>query len=445
MKTRSPATTALLIILAMLANPSLVYASEQPEPINGTVYVYYTYPKFAEALPQHSATFIEHPDEIIFGNTNSHSGLPHQDFSISDDRTMSLLVDLLLQAEPLKDIPDIEIDNNLTCFRITLKKAGEEEYFADLYWSSWLYPDTYVLLPGEARILPGEAGDLLNSMFGAMAQGAHDTDINPAHQQLFDGHGWGVVSRLNRLQVLLPETSGISIQDESSYFWTFANVAMQSEHMDISPFYGKDVQVDIYKLYPKQWGAFPGVENPRGIVLSKDDMLIGAFVDNAYRSSEAWNLSGVSVDDLLPGTLIEYLTDQTHMTPLEQELAAMDARSVLEIYMEAMVADDFETMLACTHKERSLEGMCANVYQTSLYKLREERMADPWANGPPLRVISIEPYDGGKEGDLVFHGTVELSENKFDPPAGNVVSTYYVMRKETERTGWKVAECNSGM
>ena len=431
---------ALYIILPLFA------LGEAPfDELSGSVSYDAREVSLAELLPEHTAPFIESPESITLENI-AIGAFSEPPCTASDSAAIQTIMALLSAAIPIDQAPSYTLSNSETRNRITLSAPGQEDYYVDVCWSSWRFPEVYLLKPDGFYTLPESASTFLQALHAALLHETYDTAFSSEHASFLNQYRLMIDWKQGASVETVPASLQIDLSDERTLYWAFAQKLLQSAGMDLTPYAGETIDVFFYQVHFQGWDTIPDAYNPRCILFAKDQQIIGAYLCETNDHFTAWNPLLVSFETLCQNDINAWMAQEMIPSQRLAEISALSAEQALYAYLQASIDDDVETMLAIREPQGSLHTMLYMMGEEfKLYTLYAQRDARPDSLHNMLEILSVEAFDIAEAAKNVYDVRVRYEENNFDPPAGTAVSRYYVMEQLPGIEGWKLTAINTGM
>ncbi len=312
---------------------------------------------------------------------------------LNDQTRILQLESILNNAALLNDTPNVGNFGIIDSYHIQGKDRNGTLYYDTLYYrTSWEENGQFYDL-GEA------AGRFIKNLFQI---GTKRYDPIPEdHAALFKEYGWTLDFALGTKNITLPDKLLFSASSENQTYFAYRNLFLRDSGYNIEPFLGQKVDVslywihegvnrllwcpeDVYFINDKDLGV---IIQMRGIVLSSQGQVIGAFLDaGRHNATFACSMSGKSDSQILgQETLLDYIHTHSEEPSLNIKLAELTPEELIRMYAET---SNNALAYACYGSEKRLELLTTNMNDNGLFV--------PWATTiepPRLIVGSVEDHE----------------------------------------------------
>jgi hypothetical protein len=276
-------------------------------------------------------------------------------------------------------------------------------------------------------------------------------DIDPQDEEFLSEFGWSPFFLVSETAVDLP---GELIHRPGEFpvviYWALNNELSKDIGLDLSAYFGKAVQVRLYKtvrLLPEFMG--PNRDGGKAVVVRAGEDIVGGWLTLGRHSVSSCSLVGRSFDEVAGKPFDEwvmFLIDPDD--PLEKELAAMSPEEVIETYYNAIDRKDYALAHACESRSRLFGYLGMNMDNT---RLHNEGFAEEHGKGF-ANFISIKVRDVGLASEKLgvrghpdlYYAAVEQYRKELaggpDGPSGYFVT----VRQETPETRWRIDSIGTG-
>ena len=268
----------------------------------------------------------------------------------------------------------------------------------------------------------------------------YDSEIDPKVRDLFGKYDWTVDYKGNTLEEKLPESLKHKAgEDPNKLYWAYVLDLSKEIGLDFTESLGSEISVEFYRLREQLPSFFTPYLNARGIVLKKNDQIIGAYID----SSEPYGYGASSLD-----------------RKSRQEASGKNWQEWLEQYID--YDDDFEKSIAQMKPEEVLDLFLEGVEENDKKKIlgalsRKEMLTYIFQKQDPGQLFNdeINPLDNIEKIEVLERKILEEDDNKMNleiivdlkqkeeitVPNGKTI-LYVEMEKETDKSSWKVKSVN---
>ena len=271
-----------------------------------------------------------------------------------------------------------------------------------------------------------------------------DTDVEEQVLQLFEKYNWTVDYRISTLKEKLP---GNLKHKAGEYpvkiYWAYNNELSREIGLDFADYLGKDIVAEIYRLREPLPDFLEPRRDARGIVLKHNGEIIGAYIDAGRHYSFACSLNRKSLKEITGKEWDEWIADYIdYEDELEIKLSQMEPEDIIREYFNALDRNDVKTVRAClTRKNLSLhlstnldnqylfnkeDNIDYNIKSAKLLELRE------------ITALSDEP------GVLEYQVEVHFDFKKAITSEDGVWPRFVMLKKETEKSGWRIDGIGTG-
>ncbi|MDN5362437.1 MAG: hypothetical protein PWP70_1484 [Moorella sp. (in: firmicutes)] len=421
----------LLVLLLVLLSLSLAGCRSEPPPVTAT------------------ASFQEYKSSIVGLEfyVNQSSGEPKQVINLNDKQLTRRLLDFLGQLPGTNPPPS--------------SWGGARDYLAFKFThngetlASNQYPYYHQdNSPGYLELEDGwhQVPLKFSTNLAILSQYPEATsDVDPADVAFLKQYGWTVFYKIKSYTGGLPD----KFQHESgeypvSLYYAYNNELSKDVGLDLAPYLGKNVQINLYKL-EEPLPAFmkPRQDAGRAVIVRDGDKIVGAWLDAGRHDAFACSLKGRRMEEITGKTWGQWV-DQfiDHHNEQEKLISQMTPEKVIETYYEAIDHKDPRTAHACETRRRLVTYLFNNMDNNRLYNYSyATNDADEINNITRARVIRIQPYqDPGPVDPNVKKYVVEVDLNvrkviTYD--SGRQIR-FFTLRRETPTTGWRIDNISTG-
>ncbi len=265
---------------------------------------------------------------------------------------------------------------------------------------------------------------------------------------LFQKYGWTLDYQISALNNKLNNISALSYFNSNAYYFAYNNELSKDIGLDMSGYSNtSDIDVKIYKLHESMPQEYYPIQNSRGIVVKKDDKIIGAFINAGRHSTfNACSLKGNSFEKATGLTLNEWLAKMIKADSTEDRLSKLEPEQVIGEYFTALDNKDAKTAVGCVSKKELLGKLTSNMLNEELFN---EGIGLPltdadigaksnFDNLKSAKLLKAKLIDEPDKNTKIFRVTVDLQyNNELILSSGE---QYWVchMVYESPQTGWKI-------
>ncbi len=340
-----------------------------------------------------------------------------------------------------------DLENNHTNqYRVELSN-NIGGYSCELYYGT-LYDKAYLGKDGGLDEADIDFARYIDSLLENTNIRAHIED--PKVLELFQSYGWTLDYQINKLKSNLEDINVLSDFNPNQYYFAYNNELSKDIGLDMGQYANTtNINVEIYRIHESMPKTFYPVQNARGIVVKRDDQIIGAFISAGRHSTfDACSLKGNSFDQVTGQTLDQWFEKMIHASNGEKRLSKLEPEQVIEEYFIALDNKNMKAATSCLSKKSLLEGLTSNMPNDQLFN---ERVSLPLTstdietksstgNLRSAKLLQVKERTGSDENTKIFGVTVDLKYKG----GGSIASTEQIwdchMVYESPQTGWKIEE-----
>ena len=355
-------------------------------------------------------------------------------------------IDLAIKAS-LISAQNSDLENNYTNqYKVELSHAIGG-YSCKLYYDT-LYDKAYLVKDGGLSETNIDFARYIDSLLENTNIRAHIED--PKVLELFQSHGWTLDYQINQFKSNLEDINVLWDFNPNQYYFAYNNELSKDIGLDMSKYTNTtNIDVEIYRIHESMPKKFYPVQNARGIVVKRDDQIIGAFISAGRHSTfDACSLKGNSFDQVTGQTIDRWFEKMIDASNEEKRLSKLEPEQVIEEYFVALDNKNMKAATSCLTKKSLLGGLTSNMSNDQLFN---ERVSLPLTstdietksdtgNLSSAKLLQVKKRTGSNETTKVFSVTVELKYKG----GGSIASTEQIwdchMVYESSQTGWKIEE-----
>ena len=378
--------------------------------------------------------------EIIFNKDNiyfSNKG----PISITDKKMINDIVYILEESQPIQNeekmnnIRDMAYkDNKLILTNIDNEKSEIKFTFDTLYEIGFIEMNDEELEPKY---------DLFRYILDLIEYEKYETNIDKEVVELFKEYNWTVDYKVNTIKEKLPsDLKHEAGEHPTKIYWAYNKELSKSIGLDFSKYLGNTVVAEIYRLREPLPEYMKPMLNARGIVLKKDGKIIGAYIDAGRHESFACSLNRKSLEDIVKKDWDKWIKDYIdYDNKLEKELAQLSPEEVIKTYFEALNSHNIKRAKACLARTKSNINLdlSANMSNIELYNKKAD---DYYNNIKSVSLLGIKRLNNENMDSniLKYQANAEYKYKKVMTHEDGVLPYTVFMRKESERSGWKIED-----
>lgn len=275
------------------------------------------------------------------------------------------------------------------------------------------------------------------------------TNIDNKAVELFKKYNWTIDYKINTVRETLPSNLK---HDAGEYplkiYWAYNNELSKKIGLDYGKYLGKTVDVDIYRLREPMPEHMKPMMNARGIVLKYGNEIIGAFIDAGRHRCFACSLDGKSIEDITGKGWDSWISDYiNYNNELEKNLSKMSPEDIIRQYFNAMDKHDDKTMYACMTRKHISDFLAMNMDNNNLFnKDFKDAYVDGDQNVKSVKFIKVREMKGidNPVGVVEYEATIDFTFKKVITSDDGVQSRFIMLKKESEKSGWRIESIGTG-
>lgn len=311
--------------------------------------------------------------------------------------------------------------------------------------------------PGFIRVgqkwyeVPGKFNELLWSLTEYRNA---TTAISKRDADFLGSYGWTILFKINGFSVTLPrEWKHRAGEYPEMLYWAYNNELNRDIGLDLMPFAGQEVMVDLYKVEePFPEFMHPRREAARAVVVKKDGEIIGAWLDAGRHYGFACSLRGRRFEEVTGSTWDRWIAAFIdYDDPIERkvtEASNSGPESLIRLYYDAVDRGDFLLAHACETRRRLVSYLFLSMNNNFLYNpsygVNEKYGLGNIARARLISADVGEPKAGYPPGSLLCTVVVDLNVKRPVTYDSGRQTRFIIVRKETERTGWRIESIGTG-
>ena len=193
--------------------------------------------------------------------------------------------------------------------------------------------------------------------------------------ELFRQYGWTLgydiaawPEYIADISCILPSFDVLSDFDSNDYYFAYNNELSKDAGLDMSRYAGAEVSVRLYRILEYMPREYYPIESCRGVVVWKDDEIIGAYVSaGRHDAFGACSLNGKSFEAASGQTVAGWLAAIVNTGDDEARIAAMPPEQIIEEYFSALDAGDLKSAARCVSRQTLIKSLTTNMPDSELY------------------------------------------------------------------------------
>ncbi|MCX7745840.1 MAG: DUF4829 domain-containing protein [Clostridia bacterium] len=361
---------------------------------------------------------------------------------ISDIFTMIGQSTLITDESKIKNMSGMAAKNNRLIFT---KKNGETKEITFAF-DDPAFALGYLVIEGK-KYDPGFS--FLRYMKDFTEYRQFNANIDTKVVDLFKKYNWTVDYRINAVEEVLP----INLKHEAGeyptkIYWAYNNELSKSIGLDYNKFLGKKIDVEIYRLREPLPDFMKPYMDARGIVLKYNGTIIGAFIDAGRSGCFVCSLDRKNLKDITGKDWDVWISDYIdYDNELEMKLSQMKPEDIIKQYYEAMNSNDEKMLYACMTRKNACSYLVMNMNNNRLINEGfKSAYMDGAQNVKSVKLIKLDELRGmdNPKGTLKYEATADFSFKKVITSNNGIQSRFILLKKESEKSGWRISEAGTG-
>ncbi|MGI6286066.1 hypothetical protein MHOCP_00760 [Moorella humiferrea] len=278
------------------------------------------------------------------------------------------------------------------------------------------------------------------------------SDIDPQDAAFLKQYGWTIFYKIKTYTGRLPDKF---IHESGEYpvslYYAYNNELSRDVGLDITPYLGKTVTVNLYKIEePLPPFMEPRRDANRAVIVKDGIKIIGAWLDAGRHDAFACSLRGRRLEEITGKSWGEWVDQYIdHQNPQEKLISQMSPEKVIETYYEAINNNDPRTAHATETRRRLVSYLFRNMDNNRLYNYSyATNDADEIGNITRARIIRIQPINdpatAGRDDVKKFMVEVDLNVRRVVTYDSGRRILFFTLRQETPTTGWRIDTIGTG-
>lgn len=270
------------------------------------------------------------------------------------------------------------------------------------------------------------------------------TNLDKLAVELFEKYSWTVDYRVNTVKETLPDQLKHKAGEyPTKIYWAYNNELSKQIGLDITAYLGKEVSIDIYRLREALPDFLEPRRNARGIILKYDNEIVGAYIDAGRHDVFACSLDRKSIEEITgkdwDGWVSSFID---YEDPLEVKLSQMEPEDVVKEYFRALNDHDTKMIRALMSRSHLCQELSSNLNNRELYN--KEKSKD--YNIKSVKLLKISKMEGMENGPgtLEFAVEADFDFKKVITADDGIWPRFVIVRKESEKSGWRIEGVGTG-
>ncbi|BDR83890.1 DUF4829 domain-containing protein [Clostridium tetani] len=362
-----------------------------------------------------------------------------KEISIKNEKIINDIMNMIKKSEKvdsnekLQNMKNIRWKHN----RLTLtKKDGTKEEFNFSFDS--LDEVGYIQKDGKVK---KPSYDFFRYLCDLMEYKKFDTNIEKSVVNLFKKYNWTVDYKINTIKEKLPENLKHNAGEYPvKIYWAYNNELSKQIGLDFKDYLGKDITAEIYRLREPLPEFLKPQRYARGVVLKDKDKIIGAYIDMGRHTPFACSLDRMSLENITKKTWEQWITNHINYDDeLEIKLSKMKPEDIIKEHYKALNNNDIKMILATITRENLCHYLTSNMDNHYLINKEKETSKTNIKSVKLLEVKRTHPSDE-KEGEVTYEVTGDFKQHEQIVVEDGVDFNFYTLKKEIEKSGWRIAQ-----
>jgi hypothetical protein len=263
-------------------------------------------------------------------------------------------------------------------------------------------------------------------------------------------YGWTINKKISTHTEVLPTT----FQHEPGDFpyviyWAYNNELSKAIGLDIVPYLGQTVQVSLYQLNELLPEVFRPYTTARAVVLTLEDKIIGAWIDQGRHYGFACSLNRKRFEEIVKLGWDKWLVSSGIVNlskEKESKLATMTPEEIIAVYYTALDAHDYRTVNAVRSRRTLAHDLFENMFdEEALFNQQEDATITQWIkNIKSAKLLNVTQVKDNHYSP-VYAAKVNFQFVNPDLPTipEGTTQQFVVVSKEIEELGWRIEEFNT--
>ncbi|WP_330577803.1 DUF4829 domain-containing protein [Alkaliphilus serpentinus] len=265
---------------------------------------------------------------------------------------------------------------------------------------------------------------------------------------LFQTYGWTLDYQISAMNNKLNNINVLTGFNPNAYYFAYNNELSKDVGLDMSGYSNSaNIDVKIYRIHESMPQVFYPIQDSRGIVVKKDDKVIGAFISAGRHSAfNACSLRGNSFEKVTGKTIYGWLNGMVRADNIEERLSKLEPEQVIQEYFTALDNKDAKLAGYCISKKALLGNLTLNIQNEELFNegiwlpLTDSGIGarSSLENLKSTKLLNTELIDEPDKNTKIFRVTVNLQYKKEFTIGSGEQFWDCRMVYETPQTGWKI-------
>lgn len=261
-------------------------------------------------------------------------------------------------------------------------------------------------------------------------------------------YGWTIKEKLAEHEVALPKSFEHRPGDfPAGIYWAYNNEFSKEIGLDLKPYLGNPVNVSLYTLEEALPAFVRSLSIARAVIVTRDQIVIGAWIDKGRPYAFACSLNRRSFDDITQKRWGDWLVSAGVVNPeneLEKKLARMSPEEVITFFYNAIDRQEYSLAYATFSREMAINYLFSNLGQTELFNgAYSGEYADKiLANIRSAKLKNIRFYLEPAEYEVVID--MKFKERRRSIKGDGTYTWFIQVTKEIDKLGWRIISIGTG-
>lgn len=396
--------------------------------------------------PSHApeAVYTTEYDKVKIEFLSEHAGFkPGNEIEVTDSKIVAYIDSTIRTSLTPAENSDIE-NNHTNQYKIELlNDIGG--YSCGLYYDT-LYDKAYLVKDGGLDEVGIDFARYVDSLMEHTGITAHIEDAGVL--DLFQSYGWTLDYQITKLKSNLDGLSALPSFNPKQYYFAYNNELSKDIGLDMGEYTNNtNINVEIYRIHESMPQEFYPIQDGRGVVVKKDDKIIGAFISAGRHSTfNACSLKGNSFEKVTGQTLYKWFGKMIDANSTEKKLSELEPEQVIEEYFTALDNKDTKAATHCISKKSLLGSLTSNMSDDQLFN---EGINLPLTNTgigakssfdnlKSAKLLQVKQIGVSDKNTQIFGVTVDLQYREEGSTNSGEQFWDCHMVYESPQTGWKI-------
>lgn len=271
-----------------------------------------------------------------------------------------------------------------------------------------------------------------------------DTNIEQQVLNLFKKYNWTIDFKINTLKIDLPKNLKHKAGEYPiKIYWAYNNELSKQIKLDFSSYLGKAVTVEIYRLREPLPDFLKPRRDARGIIVKYNKKIIGAYIDAGRHDSFACSLDRKNLQEITHKDWNEWINNYIdYNDEIEKKLLKLKPEDIIKEYINALDRHDYKMVWACSTRKSLVELLSTNMDNRYLYN-NESKIDYNIKKAKLIKIENIKNFSD-EPGTLEYPAQIYFDFNKIITDNDGICIRFIILKKDTDKTGWKVDAVGTG-